>query len=136
MVPYRRLAGDRNDDQSFLFRLMAGGVFKSLVCEAVAGKPNHVHFSFNPYNRYTSTAVMQLCDDDDFGINFGGGDLFFWHHNTYELGQPTNGSNQISFHFVEPAEGPCALNNGEYGGFVLTAFQVLLVRHFDGLCSS
>jgi hypothetical protein len=76
---------------------------------------------------------LQTFDRDDVGISFSG--LFFWHLHRYALGQPTNGliTDLKSRSFVVPAEELYALTNGERGGFVFSAFQVLLVRPVEGL---
>jgi hypothetical protein len=76
---------------------------------------------------------VQIYDHDNVGIGFRG--LVFWHSGeTYTLGQQTNGFTDLyNSAFVCPAEGPYALNSGEFEGFVFTAFQVLLVRPTEGL---
>jgi hypothetical protein len=78
-----------------------------------------------------------LFDGGVYGMLLGdGNDLLFWHSGTYVLGQLTNGYTNVISSFVTPAEGPHALNNGVYGNFAFTAFQVLLVRPVEGLCAS
>jgi hypothetical protein len=73
---------------------------------------------------------MQLNDNRDFGASFVG--LNFWQYgNTYGLGELTNGCNDLhaySSGFLCPD-----FSNGEFSGFVFTAFQVLLVRPTEGL---
>jgi hypothetical protein len=62
--------------------------------------------------------------------------LSFWHSGqTFALGRRTNGDTNVGDSFTQPAEGRCALNNGDPNGFVFTAFQVLLVRPIEGLCA-
>jgi hypothetical protein len=77
----------------------------------------------------------QTLDLDEWGINFGYSEMCFWRTGVYALGQQTHGRTIVGFSFAQPAEGPYAFNNGERGGFVLTAFQVLLVRPVDGSCA-
>jgi hypothetical protein len=78
--------------------------------------------------------VVQIFDADDNAVSFNMGTLCFWHTKTFALGQQTNGfNNNIGFGFLRTDEGPYALNSGKYGGFVFTAFQVLLVRPVEGL---
>jgi hypothetical protein len=78
---------------------------------------------------------FQVIDHDNYGISFDG--LVFWQAGrAFALGEQTTGFTDLNLGtFVKPAEGRYALNNGEYGGFVFTAFQVLLVRPTEGLCS-
>jgi hypothetical protein len=80
---------------------------------------------------------MQTLDDGASGLQFGddgwfGADLCFWHSSTSALDQYNNGYTHVGSSFVEPAEGPSALNNGEERDMVFTAFQVLLVKPVDG----
>jgi hypothetical protein len=138
VLPYRRDAQDGNDDNSFLFRLMAADVFSPLVCKAIPRKDRHVN---HPCARRLCVHCMQVFDYDEYGLVFGGGfDLCFWHTNAYALGEENNGYNYVGdlmlSCFVRPAEGPQSLNNGERSGFVFSAFQVLLVKPVDGLRSS
>jgi hypothetical protein len=80
-----------------------------------------------------SSSILQIFDSDYFGVYFGSGDLCFWCDNIYALGEQTNGFTDVDGNsFVQPAEGPHALNNGEKGNFVLVAFQVLLVKPVEG----
>jgi hypothetical protein len=77
----------------------------------------------------------QICDHDIYGFIFYGL-VFRRQGETFVLGEQTNGFTDLGegrSGFVEPAEGPYALNNGEKYGFVFTAFQVLLVKPVDGL---
>jgi hypothetical protein len=76
---------------------------------------------------------VQIYDHENDGIAFHG--LWFWHSGAFALGEQTNGFTDLKWDsgFVVPAEGRYELNNGEEGGFVFTAFQVLLVRPVEGL---
>jgi hypothetical protein len=42
VLPYLKEAGWRNDDKAFVFRLILGGVFTPLTCEAKPGDEYHV----------------------------------------------------------------------------------------------
>jgi hypothetical protein len=132
VLPFERNAGFRNDIQSFLFRLKAQDTFSPLVCEAKPQMPDHVCLW---RVRHVNVHDRQVNGDDHYGLYFGLSDLSFWRFRSFALGQETNGSTHAGSSFVQPSEGPYALNNGEQKGFVFTAFQVLLVRPTDGLCS-
>jgi hypothetical protein len=131
--------------QSFVFRLAAEGVFKPIVCEAKSDGVWHVCPTCvslaSCYHRIIVVNIIicvihpvQIYDHDDVGLAFSGL-WFWWDGKTFALGEQTNGYTDLEGRsFVEPAEGPYALNSGENRDFVFTAFQVLLVRPVDGWC--